>query len=158
MAAKRILFVCLGNICRSPAAEGVMTTLVEERGLTNEVEIDSAGTSSYHIGEPADKRMRSAARSRDIELMSRSRMVSARDLCEFDWVIAMDTDNYRALHRLASGNESRIHLMSDFLPEGSRFPRDVPDPYYGGDDGFEEVLDMLEEACPGLLSKVLDAQ
>ncbi|MEM8735901.1 MAG: low molecular weight protein-tyrosine-phosphatase [Planctomycetota bacterium] len=155
MTMKRVLFVCLGNICRSPAAEGVMTTLVGERGLVDQIEVDSAGTSSYHIGEPADKRMRASAQAREIELTSRSRMVSARDLCEFDWVIAMDTDNYRSLHRLASGNESRIHMMSDFLPEGSRFPKDVPDPYYGGDDGFEEVLDMLQEACPGLLDRML---
>ncbi|MFK7737634.1 MAG: low molecular weight protein-tyrosine-phosphatase [Pirellulaceae bacterium] len=154
---KRILFVCLGNICRSPAAEGVMQHLVNERGLGDEIEVDSAGTSSYHLGEPADKRMRQAAKSRSIELTSLSRMVSARDLGDFDWVIAMDNDNFNALNRLDDAGGGRIKMMSDYLPDDGPWPRDVPDPYYGGPEGFDHVLDMLEAACPALLDEVVSS-
>lgn len=155
---KRILFVCLGNICRSPAAEGVMQHLIDQQDLGTEIEVDSAGTSGYHLGEPADKRMRQAAKSRSMELTSLSRMVSTRDLERFDWIIAMDGDNYRELHRLAEGANEHIKMMSDYLPEDGRWPKDVPDPYYGGPEGFDHVLDMLEAACPGLLQEVLASQ
>ncbi len=127
-----------------------MKHLVAQRALQQSIVVDSAGTSSYHIGEPADRRMREAARRRGIELTSRSRMVSARDFDDFDVIVAMDRDNQRELLRLAgAGQESKIHLLSEFL-DGD-WPTDVPDPYYGGAKGFERVLDMLEAACPRLI-------
>ncbi len=152
-AAKRILFVCLGNICRSPAAEGVMQAVIDERELHHLVEVDSAGTSSFHIGEPADKRMRAAAQQRGIHLTSRSRMVSRRDFGEFDFLIAMDRRNFRELQMLAESSGGKIRMLSDFLPD--TWPREVPDPYYGGDEGFEEVLDMLQAACPNMLEELV---
>ncbi|MCA9129098.1 MAG: low molecular weight phosphotyrosine protein phosphatase [Planctomycetales bacterium] len=149
---KRVLFVCLGNICRSPAAEGIFQSLVAKRGLENSIGVDSAGTSSYHIGEPADKRMRQAAELRGIELLSRSRMVSPRDLSQFDLIIAMDRNNYRELEALAEGSSGKVRLLSEYLDEN--WPRDVPDPYYGGEEGFSKVLDMLEAACPRILDEI----
>lgn len=163
---KSVLFVCLGNICRSPAAEGVLQSLVDQRQLGDEVFVDSAGTSSYHIGEPADKRMRAAARERGLTLTSRSRMVSPRDLSKFDLVVAMDKTNLRELEAMVSGQgRGNIRLLSDFLPVGTvssgdnsgKWPSEVPDPYYGGDDGFEQVLDMLLAACPALLDELVAA-
>ncbi|GAB5404266.1 MAG: low molecular weight protein-tyrosine-phosphatase [Aureliella sp.] len=151
---KSVLFVCLGNICRSPAAEGVLQSLIDQRNLADLVFVDSAGTSSYHIGEPADKRMRAAAKNRSIELTSRSRMVSSRDLTKFDLVIAMDRSNYRELEAMVSGaGRGNVRLLSDYL-EGD-WPDEVPDPYYGGDEGFEQVLDMLAAACPVLLDELM---
>jgi len=147
---KKILFVCLGNICRSPAAEGVMQSLVNSTEA--DIQVDSAGTSSFHIGEPADKRMRAAAAKRGYELTSRSRMVTRRDFVEFDLVVAMDRNNYRELSILAGSPHRKLALLSHFL-EGD-WPRDVPDPYYGSDDGFETVLDMLEAACPKILQSL----
>ena len=147
---KKILFVCLGNICRSPAAEGVMHSLVLQSG--DDIFVDSAGTSSFHIGEPADKRMRAAASERGLELTSRSRMVSRRDFSEFDLVIAMDRNNYRELASLTEGVSPKLRLLSDYLDDS--WPVDVPDPYYGGDEGFEKVLNMLEAACPKILCEL----
>lgn len=150
---RRVLFICLGNICRSPAAEGVMQSLVNERKMSDVVDVDSAGTSGFHVGEPADKRMRAAAKRRGLELTSRSRVVTRRDFSEFDLLVAMDRKNYRELHLLTDTSGDKIRLLSDYLdPE---WPREVPDPYYGGDDGFEEVLDMLEAACPSLLDALI---
>ncbi|QDV27007.1 low molecular weight protein-tyrosine-phosphatase [Aureliella helgolandensis] len=149
---KRILFVCLGNICRSPAAEGVLQHLAEQLGVQDELEVDSAGTSSYHIGEPADKRMRTAAAKRGIELTSRSRMASSRDFAAFDLIVAMDKSNLRELHGLANGGEGKLRLLSDYLDDS--WPEEVPDPYYGGDEGFDEVLDMLVAAGPKLLAEL----
>jgi protein-tyrosine phosphatase len=147
---KKILFVCLGNICRSPAAEGVLLFFAKRSQA--DIEVDSAGTSSFHIGEPADKRMRAAASKRGYELTSRSRMVTRRDFSNFDLVVAMDRNNYRELSILAGGPNRKLKLLSDYLEEG--WPRDVPDPYYGGDDGFEKVLDMLEAASPKILASL----
>lgn len=147
---KKILFVCLGNICRSPAAEGVLQSIAQRSNV--DVQVDSAGTSSFHIGEPADKRMRAAASKRGYDLTSRSRMVARRDFSEFDLVVAMDRNNFRELSILAGGPNRKLKLLSDFL--GEEWPRDVPDPYYGGDDGFEKVLDMLEAACPKILKSM----
>ncbi len=147
---KKILFVCLGNICRSPAAEGVLQHVAER--LQHDIEVDSAGTSSFHIGEPADKRMRAAASSRGYDLTSRSRMVTRRDFSDFDLVVAMDRNNFRELSILAGGPTRKLKLLSDYL--GDDWPRDVPDPYYGGEDGFEKVLDMLEAACPKILASL----
>lgn len=146
---QRLLFVCLGNICRSPAAEGVMKRLVSARGLSQHIEIDSAGTSSFHIGEPADSRMRAAAASRGIELTSRARMVHRRDFAEFDLIVAMDGKNLRELLTYPEAAAGCVRLLSDFLDDS--WPCDVPDPYYGGEAGFMTVLDMLEQACPRIL-------
>ncbi|GIW98944.1 MAG: phosphotyrosine protein phosphatase [Pirellulaceae bacterium] len=130
-----------------------MKHLVAQHGLQEVVEIDSAGTSSYHLGEPADRRMRAAAAERGIELTSRSRMISPRDIDQFDLIVAMDRDNLRELLRMAErGQESKIKLLSDYLDE--TWPIDVPDPYYGGKEGFERVLDMLEAACPRILAAI----
>ena len=115
--------------------------------------VDSAGTSSFHIGEPADKRMRTAALNRGYDLTSRSRLVSRRDFSEFDLVIAMDRNNYRELSILAGRPSRKLVMLSDYLSDD--WPRDVPDPYHGGDEGFEKVLDMLEEACPKILASLL---
>lgn len=153
---KRILFVCLGNICRSPAAEGVLQTLVNDRQLQQRIEIDSAGTSGYHIGELADSRMRAAAKRRGIELTSRSRMVEPRDFLDFDLIVAMDRKNERELERTrieGAKHGARIRLLSEYLTDD--WPAEVPDPYYGGEDGFEQVLDMLEAACPQILDDLL---
>lgn len=147
---KKILFVCLGNICRSPAAEGVMQSLIHRSDV--DAQVDSAGTSSFHIGEPADKRMRAAAERRGYSLTSRSRMVNRRDISEFDLVIAMDRKNYRELSLLFGSSNKKLSLLSDFL--GDTWPRDVPDPYYGDGEGFETVLDMLEAACPSILESL----
>jgi protein-tyrosine phosphatase len=149
---KSVLFVCLGNICRSPAAEGVLKHLLEHRGQAGRIRVESAGTSGYHIDELPDRRMRTAAARRGMSLISRSRMVHIRDLRDFNLIVAMDESNYRELVKLNSGTSSKICLLSDFLDES--WPREVPDPYYGGDEGFEQVLDMLEAACPQLLSKL----
>lgn len=127
-----------------------MQALVNERQLDKQIFIDSAGTSSFHIGEPADKRMRAAAKRRGFELTSRSRMVSRRDFSEFDLLVAMDKRNYRELQKIADGSGGKIRMLSDYLDDS--WPTEVPDPYYGGDEGFDEVLNMLVAACPSLLS------
>jgi len=148
-----VLFVCLGNICRSPTAEGVMRHLVAERGLDGAVRIDSAGTGDYHVGEAADPRMRDAAASRGYRLDSRARQVAPEDFDRFDLVVAMDRDNLLDLRRLAGRHREGVRLFSDFLPDGA--PRDVPDPYFGGARGFEEVLDLIETGCPAILDQLL---
>lgn len=155
MKPRRILFVCLGNICRSPAAEGVLRNAVERAGKGGEVEVASAGTIGYHTGNPADQRMRTAALRRGYDLTSRARQVSPRDLTKYDLIVAMDRENYSNLQQMARGTTAKIRMLSDFLDEG--WPRDVPDPYYGGPDGFEQVLDMLEAAVPRILSEVTDS-
>lgn len=148
---KKILFVCLGNICRSPMAEGVMRRLVEEAGLEQEFVIDSAGTSGYHQGELPDSRMRSHASRRGYNLIHRSRRVRTEDFYDFDLIIGMDDRNIDDLHDRAPSTEAskKIHRMTEY---NTRIPADhVPDPYYGGDAGFENVIDLLEDACSGLL-------
>ena len=155
MEKKKILFVCLGNICRSPAAEGVFRQLVKERGLEYAFEIDSAGTAGYHAGEPADRRMQQHARKRGINLTSISRKFNpAVDFDKFDWVVAMDNENVSNLKRMARSPEdvAKISKMTDFSKTGNY--TEIPDPYYGGSDGFELVLDLLEDACEGLLEKL----
>lgn len=150
----RVLFVCMGNICRSPTAEGVLRALVAERGLDGAVEVDSAGTHAFHIGEPADRRMRRVALDRGYELGSSARQVTPEDLDRFDLVLAMDRDNLAELQALNGTGKAGLHLFSDFLPQGS--PLDVPDPYYGGHQGFERVLDLVEEGCPAILDHLLE--
>ena len=154
----RICFVCLGNICRSPTAEGVFRHHVEREGLDDDVEIDSAGTGGWHVGEPADPRARRAAEARDIEISSRARKFERHDFDRFDYVVAMDRSNRSNLERLARGPDElgKIFLFRSFDPESPN-EAEVPDPYYGGDQGFEEVLDMCERASRGLLTHLRSA-
>jgi protein-tyrosine phosphatase len=150
----RVLFVCLGNICRSPTAEGVMRALVLEGGLTGEIQLDSAGTGSWHVGSAPDARATAAARSRGIALEGAARQVREEDFEDFDLIVAMDSANLRELRQLARGEDQRakVRLLREFDPAsaGSR-DLDVPDPYYGAAGGFDEVLDLVQAACRGLL-------
>lgn len=149
----RILFVCLGNICRSPAAEGVFLHLAREASVGDQFEVDSAGTGAWHEGEPADVRMRQAARRRGIDLPSVARQVTRGDFDRFDHVFAMDASNLRALRSLAPAvHRGKIRLFRDVDPDGPG--EDVPDPYYGGDDGFEEVLDIVTRTNRALLAEL----
>jgi protein-tyrosine phosphatase len=151
----RILFVCMGNICRSPTAEGVMRRLLEEAGLTDRVEVESAGTGGWHVGAPPDERATLAARRRGVTLAGAARQVRAADFRDFDLLIAMDRANLRELLAAAPDEEAaeRVRLLREFDPASSG-DLDVPDPYYGGDRGFETVLDMVEAACRGLLDEL----
>ena len=153
MPEARILFVCMGNICRSPTAEGVMRGLLREQGLEDAVEVDSAGTGDWHAGAPPDARATAAARSRGVTLEGAARVVARRDFDDFDLILAADRGNLRDLRAVApEGARARIHLLREFDPDSSGAPDlDVPDPYYGGPDGFEHVLDLVESACRGLL-------
>jgi protein-tyrosine phosphatase len=143
----------MGNICRSPTAEGVMRRLLREQGLEDAVEVDSAGTGGWHLGMPPDARATAAARSRGITLDGAARTVAPRDFDDFDLILAADRGNLRDLRALAPRAAwARIHLLREFDPasDGSA-DLDVPDPYYGGDEGFEDVLDLVDAACRGLL-------
>ena len=148
---KRILFVCLGNICRSSSAEEIMRTLVKKAGLEHEIEVDSAGILSYHEGELPDSRMRMHASRRGYNLTHRSRPVKTLDFFEFDMLIGMDDRNIQDLTDRSPVLDSlkKIHRMTDFCR--TKVVDHVPDPYYGGAQGFENVLDILEDACEGLL-------
>ena len=153
----QILFVCMGNICRSPSAEGVFRQALQRQAPDLVIEVDSAGTHDYHVGEPPDRRAIAAALRRGIDLSSqRARRVHPQDFATFDLIVAMDEQNATELRALASAGNidaGRIRLMMDYAPDLGR--RSVPDPYYGGVEGFEEVLDLLEEAVEGLLREVL---
>jgi protein-tyrosine phosphatase len=150
----RILFVCMGNICRSPTAEGVMRHLLEREALTDEIEVDSAGTGAWHAGSPPDERATEAARARGIVLEGTARQVTDEDFEEFDLILCADAENVAALREMAPlGTEDRIRLLRSYDPDGDG-DLDVPDPYYGGDHGFEEVLDQVEAACRGLLTEI----
>ena len=148
---KRVLFVCLGNICRSPSAEAVFRHQLENRGLSDGFIVDSAGTSAWHAGERADARMRKHAKKRGIELTSISRQFLREDFDSFDYIIAMDGENMDELKKLARnpGDAAKLHFMTDFSRKYNY--NHVPDPYYGGDEGFELVLDLLEDASEGLI-------
>jgi protein-tyrosine phosphatase len=153
----RILFVCLGNICRSPTAEGVMQRLVERAGLQREIELDSAGTGGWHMGEAPDPRAQAAARSRGIALDGAARRVEPEDFERFDLIVAMDASNAANLARIAPSAQAqqKIHLLREFDPGSAAMSDlDVPDPYYEGARGFEVVLDLVEAACQGLLAHV----
>jgi protein-tyrosine phosphatase len=150
----RLLFVCLGNICRSPTAEGVMRHLVAEAGLEDEITIDSAGTGSWHVGSPPDARSTATARRRGIALEGAARQVGPEDFERFDLLVAMDASNKRELLALAPDAEARAKVVAlrEFDPLAVQAgDLDVPDPYYGGDHGFEHVLDVVERACRHLL-------
>ena len=151
----RVCFVCLGNICRSPTAEGVMRKLVSDAGLEDEIEIDSAGTAAYHAGELPDPRSREEAMRRGVGLESRARQFKASDLERFDYVLAMDAENLGDLRALSDQPHdlTRIALLRSFDPSKSK-SRDVPDPYYGDGRGFERVYDICEAACRGLLEQI----
>lgn len=152
MDKTKILFVCLGNICRSPAAQGVMQQLVDERGLSDRFELDSAGTYAGHAGELPDKRMRVHAQRRGYTLTHRSRPVTRSDFDRFDLIVAMDDSNYSRLHAFAATpeEEAKIVRMMDYSRIATRYDH-VPDPYYEGAEGFELVLDLLQDACAGML-------
>lgn len=147
-----VLFVCMGNICRSPTAEGVFRKLVGEAGREAEFEIDSAGTIGYHQGEPADPRMRAAAIGRGYELASRARRIGLDDFDRFDLIVTMDEDNYRDVEALNPGSKARVVRMTDYC--GKHRVPEVPDPYYGGERGFHRVIDILEDTCSNLLSRL----
>ncbi|HAH25140.1 MAG TPA: phosphotyrosine protein phosphatase [Prolixibacteraceae bacterium] len=152
---KKILFVCLGNICRSPGAEAVFNALIKKNGLEGELFCDSAGTAAYHVGEPADARMRLIGSKRGYDLTSRARKIDPnRDFDQFQYIIAMDRQNVRDLMGIARNKNERkqIFLMTDFC--FNKTYDSVPDPYFGGDAGFELVFDILEDACEGLLRKM----
>ena len=151
----RVCMVCLGNICRSPTAEAAMRHLVAAEGLAKAISIESAGTGSWHVGEPPDERAQEAGRRRGIVVEGEARQFRARDFERFDLVIAMDRTNRDSLVKLAPNEQARakVHLLRSFDPASAR-DLDVPDPYYGGRDGFDRVFDICEAGCRGLLDHV----
>ena len=154
MSNVSVLFVCMGNICRSPTAHGVFRKLVSDRGLSDRIRIDSVGTHAYHIGESPDRRSQATAIKRDIDISDlRARQAVAEDFHSFDYVIAMDQDNFDLLNDICpAGYSDRLHLFMDFAPHMQT--RNVPDPYYGGGRGFEQVFDLVEAASLGLLEEI----
>jgi protein-tyrosine phosphatase len=153
----RIAFVCLGNICRSPMAESVLTRRLAEAGLSADVEVDSAGTGGWHVGDGADRRTVSALQRRGYHSVHRARQFQRSDFASHDLVVALDEDNARDLHQLAPDADAaaKIHLLRSFDPaaDGDLL---IPDPYYGTDDDFEHTLDLIETACDGLVVWVRD--
>lgn len=150
----KILFVCLGNICRSPAAEGIMKEIVRQKGMSNRVLVDSAGTAGYHIGELPDPRMRSHGAQRGYKFNSLSRKFHTSDFDDFDLILAMDDNNFNNIMGQSPDLESqkKVHRMVEY---SQRFAHDhIPDPYYSAADGFELVLDLLEDACDGLMKNL----
>ncbi len=153
----KLLFVCLGNICRSPAAENIMRLLVDRAGLSDQIICDSAGTSNYHVGSPPDERMVEAAKQRGMEFVGTARQIELKDLQEFDLIVAMDRQNYRRILQLDPYAEyhHKVRMMCDFCQ--THLDTEVPDPYYNGEEGFYYVLDLLSDACEGLLQFVQKA-
>jgi protein-tyrosine phosphatase len=148
----RILFVCMGNICRSPLAQGVFEDIARREGLEDEIFVDSAGTGNWHVGSPPDERAQRSASLRGLDLSAqRARQISRHDCETFDYILTMDEDNYRMVSSLCRGSA----VVRPFLDFATNSPeREVPDPYYGGPDGFEHVLDLVEEASDGLLEDI----
>ena len=155
---KKILFVCLGNICRSPAAEGIFKQKIKDRDLENLFVVDSAGTGGWHVGNLADSRMRATALSRGIELTSRSRQIEENDLYEFDYILVMDKDNLHAVKLLCQDQLNPVNSKIKLILSYSKVSQldEVPDPYYGGQNGFDTVLDLLETAIDGLIDSLID--
>lgn len=147
----KVLFVCLGNICRSPLAEGIMKRKIESAGLADQITIDSCGTSNYHIGDKPDVRTRSNAKMNGVELSHLGRQLTVNDLEEFDYILAMDRSNYQNILRLRNAEQysPKIKLMREFDPEPGD---DVPDPYYGGEQGFQDVFDILNRSVDGFIT------
>jgi len=154
MSQIKVLFVCMGNICRSPTAEGVFISLLKAKGTSDKFLIDSAGTHAYHVGKPPDHRAQDEALLRGVDLSyQRARQAEPKDFHQFDYILAMDRDNYRGLAAICpEGMEDRLHLFLDFARELEE--DEVPDPYYGGKDGFRLVFEMVESAAAGLLESV----
>jgi len=154
MKKVKVLFVCMGNICRSPTAHAVFRQLVREKGLEDVIEIDSAGTHAYHVGEMPDQRAMQTAKNRGIEMHDlRARKVDFGDLYEFDYILAMDEANYQNLMDLAlPEHHAKIRMFLEFAPEVSE--KEVPDPYYGGPQGFEHVFDLVQKASEGFLKEI----
>lgn len=153
----RVLFVCMGNICRSPAAEGIFRKFAENANLGKQITVDSAGTIDYHSGELPDARMRKHALTRGYDLDSRARQFNPKkDFIDFDYIITMDNDNYSNITNLDHKNQysNKILKMADFISDKN--VREVPDPYYGGSEGFEFVINILEDGSKNLLTKIKD--
>ena len=151
-----VLFVCLGNICRSPLAEGVLRDLAREAGLEGHLRVDSAGTGAWHVGEAPDPRSRDVARRNGIELDGAARQVASSDAELFDWIVAMDRSNLRSLEEMgAGGGRARLHLLREFDPLADG-DAEVPDPYYGGEGGFDRVYEMIDRSCRALLDRIRD--
>jgi protein-tyrosine phosphatase len=158
----KLLFVCLGNICRSPAAENIMNHLVAKSNLSIDIECDSAGTAGYHTGNPPDRRMQAAAVKRNIPMIGSARQFTKADFTAFDLILAMDLENYRnilalvgeasPLENLQGQYREKVKLMCDFATHHT--DKEVPDPYYGGAEGFDYVIDLLTDACGGLISQL----
>lgn len=146
---KAILFVCMGNICRSPTAESIFRKLVSDAGRNSEFDIDSAGTTGYHVGGMADSRMRTAAKERGYRLESIARRIKRADLDHFDLIVVMDDDNFHDVSAMNPDSNTRLVRMCDYCEEFDE--TEVPDPYYGGEAGFQKVIDILEDACANLL-------
>jgi protein-tyrosine phosphatase len=157
--AYKLLFVCLGNICRSPAAENIMNHLIAEAGLNDSIICDSAGTGSWHVGNPPDRRMSAAAASKlGIQMRGSARQFDKSDFQKFDLILAMDRDNYQDILYLDPKEQysHKVRLMCDFCSRHTL--KEVPDPYYGGSEGFNRVIDLLSDACEGLLEYVVQEE
>lgn len=159
MSSVKVLFVCMGNICRSPTAHGVMQHKVNQQGLKNRIEIDSAGTHAYHVGEPSDPRSRALAAQRGVDMeYIRARKISVLDYDAFDYVLAMDEDNLELINYYAPESHSaKVNLFLDYLNQAGvdQTERVVPDPYYGGESGFEHVFDLVDAGCDALIEHIL---
>ncbi|MDF1564960.1 MAG: low molecular weight phosphotyrosine protein phosphatase [Deltaproteobacteria bacterium] len=151
MAPFRICFVCLGNICRSPLAEAVLQQMVRTRGLEDQIEIESRGTGDWHLGQPADPRMQAAATRHGVPMSTRAELFEEEDFADFDLILSMDRARFGELERrMPRRVKAALRLFRDYDPEASG-PADVPDPYYGGEDGFEEVYRIVERTCAAML-------
>lgn len=151
-----VLFICLGNICRSPAAEGIMKAKVEEKGLTSQFYIDSAAIGAWHIGQLPDSRMRRCGAAHGYCFDSHARQFDKSDFAKFDYIVVMDNDNYRAITRMASSDEERekVVCMASYLRQHRDYTT-VPDPYYGDESDFELVITLLEDALEGLIEEII---
>lgn len=154
----KLLFVCLGNICRSPSAENIMNHLIQEAGLSERITCDSAGTSGYHLGAAPDERMSAAASKRGLRLEGKSRKLASKDLQRFDLILAMDRENYQDILYLdwEGKYEDKVRMLCDFATQ--KTDKEVPDPYYGDRDGFDYVVELLFDACAGLLDYVVKSE